>query len=75
MGSEFSHSDLTLRPVGLKLCAFVAETLSEMESRSLAFWDGSDVGDGFTYRFPGALPAGRGGSHLRDFIRLAGEIP
>ncbi len=33
--------------------AFVAETLSEMESRSLAFWDGSDFGDGFTYRFPG----------------------
>jgi GAF domain-containing protein len=33
--------------------AFVAETLSEMESRSLAFWDGSDFGEGFTYRFPG----------------------
>ena len=33
--------------------AFVAETLSEMESRSLAFWDGSDFGTGFTYRFPG----------------------
>ena len=33
--------------------AFAAETLSEMESRSLAFWDGSDFGDGFTYRFPG----------------------
>ena len=33
--------------------AFVAETLAEMESRSLAFWDGSDFGDGFTYRFPG----------------------
>jgi len=31
--------------------AFVAETLSEMESRSLAFWDGSDFGGGFTYRF------------------------
>ncbi len=33
--------------------AFVAETLSEMESQSLAFWDGSDFGAGFTYRFPG----------------------
>ena len=33
--------------------AFVAETLSEMESRSLVFWDGSDFGEGFTYRFPG----------------------
>ena len=33
--------------------AFVAEMLTEMESRSLAFWDGSDFGDGFTYRFPG----------------------
>jgi hypothetical protein len=30
--------------------AFAAETLSEMESRSLASWD---FGDGFTYRFPG----------------------
>jgi formate hydrogenlyase transcriptional activator len=33
--------------------AFVAETLNEMESRSLAFWEGSDFGAGFTYRFPG----------------------
>jgi PAS domain S-box-containing protein len=33
--------------------AFVAETLSEMESRSLAFWEGADFGSGFTYRFPG----------------------
>src|SRR6516225_5421760 len=33
--------------------AFVAETLSEMESRSLAFWEGTDFGMGFTYRFPG----------------------
>src|SRR6185295_10251896 len=33
--------------------AFVAETLSEMESRSLAFWEGSDFGAGFSYRFPG----------------------
>jgi hypothetical protein len=59
--------------------AFVAETFTETESRSLAFWDGSDFGDGFTYRFPGTpcqrVPAGCGGSHLREFIRLAGEIP
>jgi PAS domain S-box-containing protein len=33
--------------------AFVAETLSEMESRSLAFWEGANFGEGFTYRFPG----------------------
>jgi formate hydrogenlyase transcriptional activator len=33
--------------------AFVAETLSELESRSLAFWEGSDFGQGFSYRFPG----------------------
>ena len=31
--------------------AFVAETLSEMESRSLAFWEGTDFGAGFTYDF------------------------
>src|SRR6185369_5174443 len=33
--------------------AFVAETLNELESRSLAFWEGLDFGAGFTYRFPG----------------------
>ena len=33
--------------------AFVAQTLSELESRSLAFWEGADFGAGFTYRFPG----------------------
>ncbi|HEY5894621.1 MAG TPA: sigma 54-interacting transcriptional regulator [Chthoniobacterales bacterium] len=33
--------------------AFVAETLSEMESRSLAYWEGADFGEGFSYRFPG----------------------
>src|SRR5260370_14163573 len=33
--------------------AFPAETLSEMESRSLAFWEGSDFGTGVTYRFAG----------------------
>jgi len=33
--------------------AFAAETLSELESKSLAFWEGADFGAGFTYRFPG----------------------
>jgi formate hydrogenlyase transcriptional activator len=33
--------------------AFVAETLSESESRSLAYWEGSGFGAGFSYRFPG----------------------
>ncbi len=33
--------------------AFVAETLSVMESRSLAYREGSDFGEGFSYRFPG----------------------
>jgi formate hydrogenlyase transcriptional activator len=33
--------------------AFVAETLSPLESRSLAYWEGSDFGEGFSYRFPG----------------------
>jgi transcriptional regulator with GAF, ATPase, and Fis domain len=33
--------------------AFVAETLSALESRSLAYWEGADFGEGFSYRFPG----------------------
>ena len=33
--------------------AFVAEMLSPLESRSLAYWEGSDFGEGFSYRFPG----------------------
>jgi formate hydrogenlyase transcriptional activator len=33
--------------------AFAAETLNPMESRSLAYWEGSGFGDGFSYRFPG----------------------
>src|SRR4051812_2773067 len=33
--------------------AFAAETVSEHESRSLAYWEGSDFGEGFSYRFPG----------------------
>src|SRR5436189_4183187 len=33
--------------------AFASETLSELESRSLAYWEGSGFGEGFSYRFPG----------------------
>ena len=33
--------------------AFVAETLNENESKSLAYWEGADFGAGFSYRFPG----------------------
>jgi PAS domain S-box-containing protein len=33
--------------------AFVAESLSENDSRSLAYWEGSGFGEGFTYQFPG----------------------
>lgn len=33
--------------------AFVAETLSSLESRSLAYWEGTQFGEGFSYRFPG----------------------
>jgi formate hydrogenlyase transcriptional activator len=33
--------------------AFVAETLNPNESRSLAYWEGADFGQGFSYRFPG----------------------
>src|SRR5689334_15660990 len=33
--------------------AFVAQTLNPDESQSLAYWEGSDYGEGFSYRFPG----------------------
>ena len=33
--------------------SFIAETLSEFESRALAFWKGSDFGAGFTFRLSG----------------------
>jgi formate hydrogenlyase transcriptional activator len=33
--------------------AFVAESLSSLESRSLAYWEGSGYGEGFSYRFEG----------------------
>ena len=53
-GEEFfralaKHAALTL---GTRY-AFVAESLSELESRSLAYWEGSGFGEGFSYRFPG----------------------
>jgi PAS domain S-box-containing protein len=33
--------------------AFVAETLNENESQSLAYWEGAEYGAAFSYRFPG----------------------
>jgi transcriptional regulator with GAF, ATPase, and Fis domain len=33
--------------------AFVAESLNSLESRSLAYWEGSGFGEGFSYRFEG----------------------
>jgi len=33
--------------------AFAAESVSALESRSLAYWEGSRFGEGFSYRFPG----------------------
>jgi transcriptional regulator with GAF, ATPase, and Fis domain len=33
--------------------AFVAESLNSLESRSLAYWEGSGYGEGFSYRFEG----------------------
>jgi transcriptional regulator with GAF, ATPase, and Fis domain len=53
-GDEFfrslaKHAALTL---GARY-AFVAESLSALESRSLAYWEGSGFGEGFSYRFPG----------------------
>jgi PAS domain S-box-containing protein len=53
-GDEFFHSLArhAAEALGARY-AFVAETLSELESRSLAFWEGTDFGAGFTYKFPG----------------------
>lgn len=53
-GSEFFHSlaRAAAQALGARF-AFVSETLSELESRSLAFWEGTDFGTGFTYKFPG----------------------
>ncbi|HAB19326.1 MAG TPA: hypothetical protein DCE44_23215, partial [Verrucomicrobiales bacterium] len=43
------HAALALRA----RYAFVARSLSDLESKSLAYWEGSDFGTGFSYRFPG----------------------
>ena len=53
-GTEFFHAlaRTAAQALGARF-AFVSETLSEMESRSLAFWEGTDFGTGFTYKFPG----------------------
>jgi len=53
-GDEFFRSLVRCAAQALEArYAFAAETLGVMGSRSLAFWEGSDFGDGFTYRFPG----------------------
>jgi formate hydrogenlyase transcriptional activator len=53
-GDEFFRSLArhAARALGARY-AFAAETLSPDESRSLAYWEGSDFGQGFSYRFPG----------------------
>jgi PAS domain S-box-containing protein len=53
-GDEFFRSLArhTAQALGARY-AFVAETLNELESQSLAFWEGADFGQGFTYRLPG----------------------
>src|SRR5262245_20179323 len=54
IGDEFFRSlaRCAAQALGAKY-AFVAETLSELESRSLAYWEGAQFGEGFSYRFPG----------------------
>src|SRR5262249_6960149 len=53
-GDEFFRSLArhAARALGARY-AFAAETLTEMESRSLAYWEGTGFGEGFSYRFPG----------------------
>jgi len=53
-GEEFFRSLArhAARALGARY-AFIAESLSPHESRSLAYWEGSDFGEGFSYRFPG----------------------
>lgn len=57
--------------------AFAAETLSELESRSLAYWEGNGFGEGFSYRFPGTpcqrVAAGELCSTPTDIQRLFPE--
>jgi GAF domain-containing protein len=56
--------------------AFAAETLSELESRSLAFWEGADFGAGFTYRFPGTPCQRVAAGHVcMTTSGLAGKFP
>src|SRR5690349_8042 len=47
-GSAFFHclARAAAQALGARF-AFVSETLSEMESRSLAFWEGTEFGTGF----------------------------
>lgn len=54
LGDEFFRSlaKYSARALGARY-AFAAETLNPLESRSLAYWEGSDFGAGFSYRFPG----------------------
>lgn len=53
-GEEFFRllARLAAQSLGARY-AFVAETLNENESQSLAYWEGADYGTGFSYRFPG----------------------
>src|SRR5262245_9719897 len=54
LGDEFFRSlaKYSARALGARY-AFAAETLNPLESRSLAYWEGSEFGAGFSYRFPG----------------------
>ncbi|HEU4576744.1 MAG TPA: sigma 54-interacting transcriptional regulator [Polyangiaceae bacterium] len=54
LGDEFFRSlaKYSARALGARY-AFAAETLNPQESRSLAYWEGSDFGASFSYRFPG----------------------
>src|SRR5882757_675674 len=78
IGDEFFRS--LARHAALALgarYAFVAESLSEMESRSLAYWEGTGFGEGFSYRFPGTpcqrVAAGHICSTTTDLQRLFPE--
>ena len=54
VGDDFFRSLARHAAIAMKArYAFVAESLSPDESRSLAYWEGSDFGAGFSYRFPG----------------------
>jgi len=56
--------------------AFVAESLSDQESRSLAYWEGTGFGEGFSYRFPGTPCARVAQGHVcATATRLQGLYP